>query len=98
MIALPPALARSVLDDAPDAMIIVDAFGTIWFANRQVSALFGYTHDEIIGDSIEKLVPEHFRDQHVGYRGQLVSEVRVRPVGFRLRAVRAAQRRHGVSD
>lgn len=84
MIALPPALARSVLDDAPDAMIIVDAFGTIWFANRQVSALFGYAHDDVIGDSIEKLVPDRFREQHSGYRGQLVSEVRVRPVGFRL--------------
>ncbi len=84
MIALPPALARSVLDDAPDAMIIIDAFGTIWFANRQVSALFGYAHGEVIGDSIEKLVPERFRNQHAGYRGQLVSEIRVRPVGFRL--------------
>jgi hypothetical protein len=38
MIAIPPALARSVLDDAPDAMIIIDAFGIVWFANRQVSA------------------------------------------------------------
>jgi PAS domain S-box-containing protein len=84
MMALPPALARCVLDDAPDAIIVVDAFGTIWFANRQVSSLFGYAHHGLIGASIEKLVPDRFRDQHAGYRGQLVSEVRVRPVGFRL--------------
>ena len=51
MIAIPPALARRVLDAAPDPMVIIDTFGTIWFANRQVSALFGYAHDEMIGES-----------------------------------------------
>ncbi|MGA2778739.1 MAG: PAS domain-containing protein, partial [Steroidobacteraceae bacterium] len=38
----PPELARSALDAAPDAMIIVDGSGTIRYANRQLSALFGY--------------------------------------------------------
>jgi nitrogen-specific signal transduction histidine kinase len=58
MTAISPALARSVFDDAPDAMIIIDAFGTIWFANRRVCDLFGYRHSEMIGESIEKLMPE----------------------------------------
>jgi PAS domain S-box-containing protein len=81
MIAIPPALARRVLDAAPDAMVIIDAFGTIWFANRQVSVLFGYAHDDIIGESIETLMPERFRAQHIGHRGYFVSNVRVRPMG-----------------
>jgi PAS domain S-box-containing protein len=81
MIAIPPALARSVLDDAPDAMIIIDEFGTIWFANRQVSALFGYARDEIIGESIEKLMPERFRAEHIGHRGHFVGNIRVRRMG-----------------
>jgi two-component system, sensor histidine kinase len=81
MIAIPPALARSVLDDAPDAMVIIDTFGTIWFANRRVSALFGYAHGEIIGQSIEKLMPERFRFKHIGQRGQFADDVRVRPMG-----------------
>jgi two-component system, sensor histidine kinase len=81
MIAIPPALARSVLDDAPDAMIIIDDFGTIWFANRQVSALFGYARDEIIGESIEKLMPERFRAEHIEHRGHFVSNIRVRRMG-----------------
>jgi protein-histidine pros-kinase len=80
MIAIPPALARRVLDAAPDAMVIIDAFGTIWFANRQVSALFGYAHDDIIGESIETLMPERFRSQHVGHRGRFAGNVRVRPM------------------
>ena len=67
----PPNLARSALDAAPDAMIIIDAAGIIRFTNRQVSALFGYEHDEIIGQSIEMLMPERFRARHVGHREQL---------------------------
>ena len=81
MIAIPPALARSVFEDAPDAMIIIDAFGTIWFANRQLCQLFGYSHEEIVGESIERLVPERFRARHVGHRGDFGSNVRVRPMG-----------------
>jgi PAS domain S-box-containing protein len=81
MIAIPPALARRVLDAAPDAMVIIDAFGTIWFANRRVSVLFGYARDELIGESIETLMPERFRAQHIGHGGYFASNVRVRPVG-----------------
>ena len=78
MIAIPPALARRVLDAAPDAMVIIDTFGTIWFANRRVSALFGYAHDDIIGESIETLMPERFRAQHIGHRMHFLSNWRVR--------------------
>jgi PAS domain S-box-containing protein len=81
MIAIQPALARRVLDAAPDAMVIIDTFDTIWFANRQVSALFGYKHEEIIGESIETLMPERFRAPHVGHRGRFVSNGGVRASG-----------------
>ena len=69
MVAISPALARSVFHDAPDALIVIDAFGTVWFANRQVCALFGYSAEEIIGEGIERLLPERFRARHVGHRG-----------------------------
>jgi PAS domain S-box-containing protein len=81
MIAIPPALARRVLDAAPDAMVIIDTFGTIWFANRQVSALFGYAHDEIIGEDFDVLLPERCRAQLIDHQGDVISNVRVRPVG-----------------
>jgi PAS domain S-box-containing protein len=81
MRSTPPELARSALDAAPDAIIIIDASGSILFVNRQVSALFGYEHDEIIGLKIEHLLPERFRKRHVGHRNQYVSSVRVRPMG-----------------
>ena len=80
----PPDLARSALDAAPDAMIIIDAAGLIRFTNRQVAALFGYRHDEIIGEPIEVLLPERFRARHIGHRERYSSSVRVRPMGVGL--------------
>jgi len=74
-------LARGVLDAAPDAMIIIDDSGLIFFANRQVSALFGYPHVDIIGRPVEFLMPERFRDRHVAHRQTYARSVRVRPMG-----------------
>ncbi len=54
-------LARSALDAAPDAMIIIDGKGLVIFANRQVSAVFGYRYEDIIGQPVEQLMPERFR-------------------------------------
>ena len=74
-------LARSVLDAAPDAMIIIDDSGLIFFANRQVSTLFGYPHVDIIGKPVEFLMPERFRDRHLAHRQIYARSVRVRPMG-----------------
>jgi protein-histidine pros-kinase len=84
MIAVPPTLARRVLDAAPDAMVIIDTFGTIWFANRQVSVLFGYAQDAVIGESIETLMPVRFRAQLIGHRGHFISNARGRALGTEL--------------
>ncbi len=82
----PPDLARSALDAAPDAMIIIDASGIIQFTNRQVSGLFGYEHHEIVGQSIEMLIPERFHARHVAHREHYMSStVRV------IRPMRAGQ-------
>src|ERR1700686_4673654 len=81
MQSVSPELARSVLDAAPDAMIIIDDSGVIFFANRQVADLFGYPHDDIIGKPIEYLMPERFRDRHVAHRQSYAKSVRVRPMG-----------------
>jgi two-component system, sensor histidine kinase len=74
-------LARSALDSAPDAMIIVDSLGIILFTNRQVSVLFGYSQDDIVGQSVEQLIPERFRGRHIGHRRQYAGNERVRPMG-----------------
>jgi PAS domain S-box-containing protein len=62
-------------------MIIINDSGTILFANRQVSALFGYDKADVIDQPIEMLLPERFRNRHVMHRSQYTTAVRVRPMG-----------------
>jgi PAS domain S-box-containing protein len=78
---IPAELARNVLDAAPDAMLIVDAGGVIVFANRQVATLFGYTHAQLIGKSVEQLMPERFHMAHAGLRQGYSRSPRLRPMG-----------------
>ncbi len=84
MLSTPPDLAHKALESAPDAMIIIDSLGTIRYTNRQVSALFGYPHDEIIGLSIEYLMPARFRARHDGHRERYTGNIRARPMGANL--------------
>lgn len=65
----------------PDAMVIIDSSGNILFANHQVEVLFGYTSAEIVGGPVEVLLPQRFRQQHVGHRSSYTRNVRVRPMG-----------------
>ncbi len=81
MLSLPTELARSALDAAPDAMIIIDSTGMVRYANRQVSALFGYSHDEVIGHPVEQLMPERYRRRHLSHRDGYFFSIRARPMG-----------------
>ena len=70
-----------VLDAAPNAMIMVDSAGVITFANASATTVFGYSLSELIGCHIETLIPERFRDRHVGYRNGFLSEPSSRAMG-----------------
>ena len=80
----PPELSRSALEAAPDAMLIVDGAGIILYANRQVSALFGYAPQEVVGRGVEMLLPERFRLRHAAHREDYMKHMRVRPMGQNL--------------
>jgi PAS domain S-box-containing protein len=72
---------RLVLDAAPNAMIMVDSAGVISFANAPAATVFGYSLNELIGHRVETLIPERFRDRHVGYRKGFLSEPSSRAMG-----------------
>src|SRR6266480_4595229 len=72
---------RLVLDAAPNAMIMVDSAGVINFANAPAATVFGYSLSELIGRSIETLIPERFRDRHADYRKGFLSEPTSRAMG-----------------
>jgi protein-histidine pros-kinase len=75
-------LFRGLLEAAPDAMVIVDKGGTIILVNAQVENRFGYSRGELIGKSVEILVPERFAGMHVAFRSGYVAGPRTRPMGL----------------
>src|SRR6266513_1322498 len=74
-------LLAEALDFAPDAIVLTDSSGRILFANSQITALLGYRPAEIVGQSIETLLPERLRARHVTHRGRYGERPAVRPMG-----------------
>jgi two-component system, sensor histidine kinase len=81
---LSPELLSNVLEAAPDAIVIVDASGRILFASRQVTTLFGHAPQEILGQSVDRLLPERFRQIHLDHRRSYARNARMRPMGVDL--------------
>jgi PAS domain S-box-containing protein len=72
---------RSVVEEAPNAMLMVDRTGAITLVNAQTERLFGYTREELLGVPVEKLVPGRFRAAHGGLRAGFHGLPSARPMG-----------------
>ncbi|MGH9884449.1 MAG: sensor histidine kinase [bacterium] len=59
---------RALLEAAPDAMVIADDLGRIALVNAAAEQLFGYARADLLGSSVEVLVPERFRAAHTQHR------------------------------
>jgi PAS domain S-box-containing protein len=83
-----------LLDAAPDAMIVVSTAGTIRLANAQAEKLFGYTRDELLGRSLDFLIPERFRRSHGDHVRRYAAHPSSRSMGSGLEL--SGRRRDGV--
>jgi len=72
---------RSLLESAPDAVIVVNLRGEIDLVNRQTEQMFGYARGDLLGRPIEFLVPERFHAAHIAHRQTYLSEPRTRRMG-----------------
>jgi PAS domain S-box-containing protein len=73
---------RQVVETAPTGMLMVGRDGTIVMVNTQVEKCFGYSRRELLGRSVELLVPERSRGQYPADRERFFADPEVRPMGL----------------
>ncbi len=73
-----------LLESAPDAMMIADSAGRICRLNSQMTEIFGYDRGELIGMSVEQLMPERFREGHGGHMREYFKDPTARDMGAAL--------------
>ena len=79
--ALGIGFAWTIVELAPDGILVCDDDGLIVMANRHIEVLFGYDRDALVGARVERLVPAQFRDAHEGHRAGYVATPALRPMG-----------------
>jgi hypothetical protein len=72
---------RQLSETAPMGILITDGAGKIVDTNAQALRMFGYDRDELLGQTIDILLPERLRKSHVGYRSGYIQSPRTRAMG-----------------
>jgi PAS domain S-box-containing protein len=92
-LALSERKARALLEQAAEGIIVVDRVGRIEMVNAKAETMLGYTRSELIGQTLEILLPERFRGPHREHRASYFAAPRTRPMGLGLEL--AARRKDG---
>jgi len=87
------AAALAVLDASPNAVVAVDRRGRVIYANQKVESTFGWTPEELLGEPVERLVPERVLSRHEAHREGFLARPVARPMGIGLDL--AGRRRDG---
>src|SRR4029077_9264682 len=61
-------------------MVIVNEAGKIVFINSRTEKLFGYRREDLLGHSVERLIPARFQDRHLDHRAAYFNDPHVRPL------------------
>jgi PAS domain S-box-containing protein len=85
--------AAAMAEAAPEAMVGVDTDGLIVLVNGQAERMFGYRREEMVGQSVDLLVPEQVRAAHPAQRATYLRDPRIRKLGAG--SALAARRRDG---
>lgn len=72
---------ESIVQGSPVGKILVDSGGLIRMVNQQAAGMFGYRVNELVGRSVEQLVPDRFRTGHAEFRRRFLSAPVARPMG-----------------
>jgi diguanylate cyclase (GGDEF)-like protein/PAS domain S-box-containing protein len=84
---------KALFQGAPDAIIITDKTSKIILVNNQTMTLFGYSMDELMGNTIDIVIPERFREAYYTYQKAFIDEIETRPgISLPLNGVRKNRR------
>src|SRR3954447_614643 len=72
---------RQLVDAAPDGMIVCDPKGTMVLVNGEAERMFGYGRNELLGHSIDMLVPDRIRSHHGKHVEGFAAKPKLRPMG-----------------
>jgi PAS domain S-box-containing protein len=86
---------RQLVEAAPAGIVVVAEDGSIVLMNEAAQSLFGYEPHELIGRSVEDLVPENLRTSHLGHRRRFIARPQARAMGKGLDL--SCQRKDGTS-
>jgi protein-histidine pros-kinase len=75
------ASTRSMIESAPDAIVVVNEAGEIQLANAATEQLFGYDREQVLGQLIEILIPERYQSRHPQHRATFFHAPQARPMG-----------------
>jgi PAS domain S-box-containing protein len=70
-----------LIETDPNGILVVDPEGRIKLVNGQLTKLFGYHRDELMGQRVEMLLPERYRRGHVSLRSDFSEHPANRPMG-----------------
>ena len=72
---------RVLFESAPNGVVVVDSDGLVALVNAKMEEMFGYSREELVGQPVEVLVPERFRDAHAGHRKLFSAVLETRSMG-----------------
>lgn len=72
---------KSILENSPDAVVIVDREGKITYANSRTESLFGYKGSELTDRTFTILIPERFRERYAKYNPVYFTDVQPMIIG-----------------
>ncbi|MGV8919427.1 MAG: response regulator [Pseudomonas sp.] len=75
---------RGIIEAAPDGMLVIGADGLILMTNPQLDSLFGYCAGELVGESVDRLVPQAARGHHQQLRNGFIAHGTTRQMGANL--------------
>src|SRR5438132_1521313 len=74
-------VSRTLVESAPDGIVIVNQEGRIVLVNVQTEKMFGYSRQQLLNQPIEILIPERLRGKHRGHRAGFMGKPGLRPMG-----------------